>query len=293
MVVAVLSFIASDEEISAGIPRFMTIESNVPATIYFTLDGTTPDTNSPIYSDTFEMPDGENTVILSAFGVDSGDISGPILVQIFAPDITKLDRTHHIKVEGIAVDRFADPTNITEGFDADSNAAVFADDPNIDLRILRSDKGLLGIAEGTVIEIGTPLPPNTPFPFDDPFQAESSPSDNFFNPYAKTIIIDHREDNVIRILNRPYGSMRSLHREAWGVSELSSTDSTYISGGFVKRFYSQKTNTMGSYYFDHHSNRWVVGLQDLPASVPNIGFAYTSQPLVFKWIDRGRHSSIL
>lgn len=293
MVVAVLSFISSEEEISAGIPMFMTIESNIPATIYFTLDGSTPTINSPIYSDTFEMPDGQNTVILSAFGVDADEISGPILIQTFSPDITKLDRTHHIKVEGIAVDRFSDPTNITTGFDADGSAVAFTDIPNIDLRILHSDKGLLGIAEGTVIEIGTPLPSDTPFPFDDPFQAESSPSDSFFNPYAKTIIVDDRKDNVIRILNRPYGSMRMLHREAWGISELSSTDSTYISGGFVKRFYSQKTNTMGSYYFDHNSNRWVVGLQDLPESVPNIGFAYTSQPLVFKWIDRGRHSSIL
>lgn len=292
MVVAILTFTGSTEEITSGIPVSMTIATNIPATIFFTLDETVPTTDSPIYIDTFAMPENQTSVTLSAFGLDSDGYSGPILTQIFAANQTRIDRTRHVGLEGVVVDRFADPLNITVGFDADGTASAFSDITDVDLRVLHSAQGRFGIAEGTVIEIGTPLPSETPSPIDDNFQTSSSPSDEIFNPFARTIVVDYRKTNVVKILNRPYGSIRNLSRDSWGQNELRE-DSTYISGGFIKRFYSAKTNTMGSYYFDQNTYRWVIGLQALPTSVPNIGgFNQTGQPLVFQWIARGRHSTI-
>lgn len=293
MAIVVLSFTGSEEEITAGIPQSMTIESNVPATIYFTLDGTTPTLASPIYIDTFAMPDGETSVSLSAFGIDADGYSGPIMTQVFAPDQTRIDKTRHVGLEGVVVDRFTDPTNIEVGYTAIGVVGTFSDIPRIDLREIRSSEGRLGIAEGTVIEIGTPPPSETPYPFDNSFQIASSPSDDpLFNPLALTITNDHRQDNPVQLINRPFGSMRNLAQDTWGHRELATTDSTYVSGGFIRRFYAPNSNTMGSYYFDHNTSRWVIGLQELPEIPQTIGFNQMSLPLVFRWIEGGRHSVI-
>ena len=84
-----------------------------------------------------------------------------------------------------------------------------------------------------------------------------------------------------------------MHRNDWGRNELGGVDSTYISGGFVKRFYDVNNNIMVSYYFDQNQGRYVKGIQELPSNIPQtIGFNLSAQPLVFKWIERGRHSSI-
>jgi hypothetical protein len=295
MAVVTLTFTSSDEEIVSGIPREMTIDANVPATIYYTVDGTVPTENSPIYIETFEMPDNENSVTLSAFGVDADGYDGPILTQVFAPDTTRIDVTRNIGMEGLVVDRFVDLTNIEDGFDADSDSVRFIDEPLIDLDVIHSSRGRLGIAEGAQIEIGVPDPADTPNPYDNDFVPFSSNADQFFNPYAKTIIMDARIDSDVQILNRPWGSIRkTMSRNLWGRQEIMGTDETYISGGFVRTFYSAKHNTMVSYYFDQNELRNIKSIQDLPENIPGINdnFLFTAPPLVFKWIERGRHSII-
>jgi hypothetical protein len=295
MAVVTLTFTSSEEEIVSGIPEEVTIESNVPSTIFFTLDGTVPTENSPIYVDVVTMPDNENSVTLSAFGVDADGYDGPILTQVFAPDTTQIDVTRHVGLEGFVVDRFVDLTDTEDGFDADSDPVRFIDHPLIDLDVIHSSQGRLGIAEGAQIEILVPDPTDTPNPFDDDFVPFSSNADQFFNPYAKTIIMDARIDSDVQILNRPWGSIRkTMTRNDWGRPEIMGTDSTYISGGFVKSFYSRKHNTMVSYYFDQNELRNVKSIQDLPENIPGIrdNFLFTAPPLVFKWIERGRHSII-
>jgi hypothetical protein len=137
MAIVVLTFIGSEDEISSGIPRTVTIESNIPATIYFTLDGSTPDRNSPIYVDTFTMPDNMTSVILSAFGVGADDIDGPILVQTFAPDMSHVTISKNIGPEGVTVDMADDDTNITNGFGPSGEAVRFLDIDPIYLDIIK------------------------------------------------------------------------------------------------------------------------------------------------------------
>jgi len=295
MAVVTLTFTSSDEEIVFGIPRTVTITANIPATIFFTLDGTVPTENSPIHVTSVSMPDNENSVSLSAFGIDADGYSGSILTQVFAPDTTRIDITRHVGLEGFVIDEFANLQNTEDGFDADGNAVRFFDVPLLDLNVIHSSAGRLGVAAGAQIEVSTPNPVDTPTPFDDNFVPFSSNADQLFNPHARTIIMDNRIDSDIQILNRPWGSIRkTMSRNDWGRSEIMGTDETYISGGFIRAFYSRKNNAMVSYYFDQNELRNIKSIQDLPDGIPGIrsNFTYAAPPLVFRWIERGRHSTI-
>lgn len=293
MSVVVLTFTSSDEEIVSGVPRTVTIESNVPSTIYYTLDGTTPNTDSFIYTDTLEMPEGDSSVTLSAFGIDFDGYESSVLTQLFAADQTQITVSRMIGAEGFVVNRYDDLTDTEWGFDADGYAVSYIDHPIEDLDIIRSDRGYLGIYQGAQIEVSTPLPSDTAYPFDDDFEATTTPEQaEFFNPYAKSIVMDSRINNDLRIINRPFGSMRTLARDDMGFGQLSGTDSTYVSGGFLRRFYSPQNNIMVSYYFDHNEIRHVKNIQGLPSIPRTLGFNSLSQPLVFQWIERGRHSAI-
>jgi len=298
MAVVTLTYVGSEQEIVSGIPQTMTIETNIPATIYFTLDDSTPTTDSPIYIDTFEMPDGLNSVTLSAFGVDSVGISGSTLTQIFAPDVTRITVSRSVGMEGFVLARADTGNDTPDGFDADGATARFIDVDLETLDIIRDDRGYIGVAEGTEIKVGKPNPSDTASQIDDDFVPFSTPEiAELFNPSAKVILIDTRKDNDLQPLLRPYGSLHDPYKESNGKRiREPADDATYVSGGFVRRFYNARNNIMVSFYFDHNESRWVKNIQELPeniATTNNIGIQHRAgPPIVFEWIYRGRQSSI-
>ena len=293
MAVVTLTFSGSDELITDGIPRFMTIESNISSTIYFTVNGATPTTNSTIYTGTFEMPTGQTSVILSAFGIDSNGVAGPILTQTFAADVSDISTGRHTGQEGFVLDWYADETNTPTGYDADGDEARFIDVYYETLDLKKASAGAEGLGEGAALEVLVPSPEDTPSRIDDQFQIFSTPEvGELFNPEAMYITIDNRIDNDIRIIPRPYGSLQNIYRE-YGGKRVREPGAPYITGGFVRRFYNEKNNVMVSYYADFNEPRYVKNIQDLPLDIPGIvGEERHNIPLVFKWIYRGRHSSL-
>lgn len=292
MAITVLTFTASEEEISSGIPRSITIEANIPSTIYFTIDGTTPTINSPIYVDPIEVPTGINSLTLSAFGIDGDNEVGPTLTQFFAPNTTRITVSRLIGAEGFAIDRADFGDDISTGFDADGAEARFVDVDPSTLNIIHSSRGFEGLTNGIAVSVNIPAPSETPSLLDDNFQPFSTPQQaEFFNPYAKMILIDNREDNDIQLMPRPYGSLSDVYRE-FGGKRLRDTEACYVSGGFVRRFYDAKNRVMASYYFDHNENRYIKNIQELPNNIPNVYFSnMTGMPLIFRWIERGKMSS--
>lgn len=297
MTVVTLTFTGSEEEIVSGIPRTMTITSNIPSTIYFTIDGTTPTISSPIYTGTFNMPDGVNSVTLSAFGVDGSNNAGAILTQVFAPDTTRITVSRIVGSEGFVISRAETGDNTPSGYTADGETARFIDVDLETLDIIRKDVGYNGIAEGTAISVNVPNAESTGSLIDDGFVPFSTPEvGELFNPNARMIMIDNRKDNDLRLIMRPYGSLNDPYREFGGkrIRETTS-DAMYISGGFVRRFYSTKNNIMVSYYYDNNEGKYVQNIQELPSNIKNtnnIGVNSSGPPLVFQWVYRGRQSSI-
>jgi len=297
MAIVTLSFTGSEEEIASGIPKYMTIESNIPATIYYTLDGSTPTFNSSIYIDTFGMPDAMTSVILSAFGVDGLNNIGPILTQTFSADVTRVTVARNVGMEGFVLNRANMGPDYPDRYGPDGYVATFLDVDPETLDIIRKEHGINGIEPGTVIEIGYPIP-SDPWTIDETeFVPFSSPEKaQFFNPHARMIVIDNRKNNEINLTLRPFGSLSNIYKEFGGKRiREAADDATYVSGGFVRRFYDAKNNIMVSYYFDHNESRYIKNIQALPSNikVTNIGLqASASLPLVFQWIYRGRQSSI-
>jgi hypothetical protein len=92
---------------------------------------------------------------------------------------------------------------------------------------------------------------------------------------------------------RPLGSLNNIYKEFGGKRlRESADDATYVSGGFVKRFYDAKNGIMVSYHFDHNESRWIKNIQTLPNNIPTISGYTTTTPLVFRWLVRGRQSSL-
>lgn len=294
MSVVTLTFIKSEEEISSGIPERVTIESNIPATIFFTIDGSTPTTDSPIYISSVEFPTGVNSVILKAFGIDSSNEIGPTLIQTYAPDLTQIDIARFIGSEGLVVDRAGLGEDIPTGFDADNQPARFIDADPSEYEFLVSDSDHQGIGEGLLIRVKPIREETNPSFKDDNFEPFSTPEKaEFFNPTARTILIDNRLENDVKIIPRPYGSLHNIYQE-FGGKRLREPEATYVSGGFVKRFYDARNKVMVGYYFDHNEGRYVKNIQELPNNIPGFGGGLWTVPLVFKWLGRdGRQSSIL
>lgn len=298
MAVVTLTFTGSEEEITSGIPQTVSISSNVPATIYYTIDGTTPTLLSSVYVGDINLPDGQDSVILSAFGVDSEDNAGPILTQTFAADTTRITVSRNVGQEGFVLSRPNDGDNIPVGFDVNGEAAMFLDVDPETLDMVISDRGFEGIAPGARIEVGVPDPTTTPSFKDDNFEPFSTPEiAEFFNPKAKMIVIDTRKDNDLNPVLRPFGSLNNIYDEFNGFRiREAADDATYVSGGFVRRFYDAKNNVMVSYYYDNNEGRYIKNIQKLPANIKPIAIMgnqnKSGQPLVFKWIYRGKQSSI-
>lgn len=295
MSILVLSFLESSQEIVAGVPEFVEILSNIPATIYYTIDNTIPTLESNIYIQPIYFPvDGTSSFILSAFGIDGDGYSSLILTQIFSADQTKLTATRRFGDEGVVVDSFSNQTNIINGFNADSVAARFIDIPIEKLNIIHSEKGFDGIGEGTQIKVNIPDPKTTSNPYDDNFEETTTPQfAALFNPYALTITIDNRIHNEVSTLLRPWGSLENIYTEFNGKRLRSSADDAcYVSGGFVRRFYSKEKNTMVSFYFDHNASKWIKNIQVLPNNIPSpYGQISGENSHVFQWIPRGKQGS--
>lgn len=287
MAITTLTFIRSDEEITSGIPREITITSDILATIYFTLDGTVPTLDSAVYINPFTLPDAETSVILSAFGVDSEEESGPILTEVFAADTSDATVSRIVGSEGYVLRDTDSELGVSTGFDADSDDARFIDVNLEEIDIIK--KGDL------VVEVSYPDPKDTGTYIDDGFVPFSTPEfAEFFNPTANMIVIDNRIDNEVELIPRPNGSLYNVYTHDGGKRVRSTADeSSYMSGGFGRRFYSAKTNTMVSYYYDHNNSHYIKNIQVLPDDIKTAqgGLNYTI-PLVFKWLPRGRQSSI-
>jgi hypothetical protein len=86
MAVICVTVTQSSEQVVSGIPRTVSITTNIPATIFYTLDGTTPTLFSTIYTGPIFLPFDQLLVTLQILATNGTD-SSPIVVEQYQTNI--------------------------------------------------------------------------------------------------------------------------------------------------------------------------------------------------------------
>jgi len=300
MAVITISAFESASQLISGVPMLVALETNVPATIFYTLDGSVPTVFSAVYLDPIIMPT-ISTVRLRALAVSGSDIG--YFDITYSTDTTDLVISRRIEGygAGIVVDAYNVPYVLMDGYGVDSQGEVdvpvrFSDYELQDLDIKYSRTGPDGEGLGTIITMGMP-------PYSQLEKASAvdwnptTPNHQnvFFNPKSLYITIDGRdgyEDQIVSphvIINRPWAGTRNSVKYLQGKEMYE--PQPYISGGHVRTHYNYEKGIAVAYYFDHNETRWIKSIQSFdPNTVPQgIGSRrLVGGPLVFKWIYNKR-----
>jgi len=291
MAIISISTIESEEQISSGIPRKISIFANIICNIHYTLDGTDPDLFSDIYTDTIITPTDKDPLILKVFATDGVD-SSPIFTYEYSSNLSdgvKLSRVTTLNEPGqiypnrypygsgdISLDNFYtsssnsgenvnDPSlpRVSDGYNAEGEADGYTNLPftleNYKIKYSTTDYlGQYGRGIGN-------LPGSTDGNSEvretqvSPPPQESYMDSKFFDPRAFVIFQDVSKEDP----NEP----AQINRQFFSLESNSSRDGTYLyntgdvvapSGAFLRSYYNPRDETMTYYYYDNKANRWLI-----------------------------------
>lgn len=306
----------------AGIPSTVTLDTNVPATIFYTLDGTDPTVDSFVVVGPIEMPTNRGSATLKAFATDGVNFS-PIITQQYITDVIGGRNPHDMafvheepgatfpfgdRVEncssttfgntaGVIVDEKTDPRRQPDGYDGTDTGtgAGFFIPPKAQYEILFSETDSIG---RTGVGIGT-LPGRVLWvkSRNNNVQKESSDMQKpLFDPRALVIFQDSSEepyDPTVPKINRPYFDLEDQAKARDGALLTVDTDAISPAGSFLKAHYTPNNNTMTYYYYDNRVGRWIISKEPYTASqnpTTNLSGLVTRSSrgqgvgMIFKWI---------
>lgn len=289
MAVITIITTASTEQIVAGIPRTIAISTNIPSTIFYTLDGTTPDLFSTIYTSPIFLPTDQLSVtlsILASNGVDSSSVvSETFITNMVDGTNARLPRsstsaeaeenipglypfgTNPIQPNatfenpanaGITVDNPALPSTPT-GFDGAGNPNAFTNAPfnttNYSIKYSTTDW-----QNNPGLNIGT-LPATVKLQVEPPPPETTDQNSNTFDPRAFVIFQDAstEDPNSPPHINRMHFSLEDPEKTRDGNSFYTSgLDAPPPSGSFLRSHYNPRTNCITYYYLDTWTNKWII-----------------------------------
>jgi len=282
----------------SGIPNNVILTTNVPATIFFTLDGTEPNLFSQIYLAPIDLPT-TGTVrlrVLAVSGADTGRLS-----VVYSTDSSELSAPRRLPADGgasVVVDAYGVDPVVLDGYKPDDIGEViiparYADKLLKCYEIKCSRTGPDGYGPGTCVTLG-PVPAEQRELASAVDPEASSPNDDnvFFNPRSLYIVLDGRDgygDESVYPINRPWGSSVDVVKYLQGRELLGS--SPYISGSHLRTFYNPDKGIAVAYYLDMNEQRWIKSIQNYdPTQVPQAlgDRRQTGQPLVFRWVYNRR-----
>lgn len=295
MAVISLTVTQSSSETISGIPNTITITSNVPTIIFFTLDGTVPNVNSSVYFGPIRLPIHLPSVTLNILASD-GTNTSTLITQTFTADLSTIDNI-------TAGARAPQATLANIGNSANSNSLFPFGTTNPGSNITYTG---IGNSNNTIYNEALPAIPNgynadgipTSFSnealdvFGSPPAIEnknvtlignnspvhdekifSSNNDKLFNPKALVIYHDASNTDPLTptIINRSQFSLENPESIKDGI--LLSThnlNSPTITGSFIKSHYNPNTGTMKTYYRDSSVNRWIISEWQYTPTTPNL-----------------------
>lgn len=282
----------SSDEVLSGFPEYVEFSTSTPATVFYTLDGTTPDDDSDIAVGQVYLPTDGTILTLKAIAI-AGAQESDVLEETWFTDSTDLGRTRMQGKEGVAVLRAGDATVDSISVDQDGNPAQATAVELVELDFIASTTNRIGEKNSQEL---------TSLDFVN-FQLDksvaqtthvSSPDDINFDPNAQLIVIDgstqeNLDNQIVKIINRPHGTMDVtspfLQRRP---QELD-----LVSGNFVRTMTNPRTGKIVFYYRESRENRWIKSVQQTQPISQNLTRNVTGiESFVFKWIEDRSMSKI-
>lgn len=325
MAVISISIIESEEQVVMGIPRNISIDTNIPSSIFYTLDGTDPTLFSEMYIGSIKMPTNLLSITLKVFATN-GDDSSPIISETYVTNMLGNTRLPHSATDvpagtnmpglypygtnpiqplgtylnpgdaSITVDN-PDLPEILSGYNADGYPTGFTNQPynleNYSIRYTTTDfRGQMGPNIGT-LPGGVIIPPDVPTP------EQTDINSNLFDPRAYVIFQDTSKENPEDPphINRQFFSMENSERVRDGNNFYNSgLDSPPVTGSFLRSHFNPRDNTITYYYMDSTVNKWIISKtpytpQEGAAGTNLSGMVLSKNPgsrYVFEWVPFAR-----
>lgn len=294
----------------AGIPDSVVITTNVPSTIFYTLDGSVPNTFSPIYISKIILPTNLLKLILSIYATNGSDHSA-IITKEYDIDPSLVSTTAGDRLPRAAYTQSNNSNNLYSLFPYGTNssgptskplnpskAGITTYDPLLPSTPIGFDGS--GISDGYVnknnlsfkysqiyskqdregqVLSGTGNLPakvdiigkSTEVQF---VQEQSHKSEKIFNPKAMVIFTDSTADDPTNptIIMRSSFSLEPLELTKDGALNFTtSPDTASATGSFIRSFYNARTNTYTSYFYDNSVNRWIIQSTPYQPTTQNVG----------------------
>jgi hypothetical protein len=288
LTVITVSITESPVQKVAGIPLTIDLSTNIAATIFYTLDGTTPTILSDIYITTIEMPLDVGRVTLKAFATDGVNISSVVTeeygttvigdrfphaavstqTQGYASlnlfpfgDVSPEPHVTYGNVGGVTVDD-PDVTGIPDGFDGTATG-THADQTDLEYRlhnyeVIYSETN----SKGEYSQFVGTLPATVTIRVPPPAPGYSEVDDALFNHNALVIYQDGTKepyDPNITHVNKQFFSLGNDETVRDGSNyRTTALEGANITGSMTSYFYNPREDTYTFYYRDSESNRWII-----------------------------------
>jgi hypothetical protein len=310
MAVITITITESVLEKYAGIPASVTVATNIPATIFYTLDGTDPTIASSVATGPIVMPNDVGQVTLKVWATD-GSSQSTIVTEEYGTT-TVPQRQPHDKITGLdtTIRRATYPFGSSAPTPGVNGIYGNTGGTTVDAPLIQGyPAGWDGTATGTPATetdlapdaasglapydwlfsetdkigergrgIGTVPAHTVIIPDDSNDVPEASDANSpFFDPRAMVIYQDSREppyDEDIPQLNRPSFSLERADRARDG-RMLGVEGGVAPTGSVLKSQFNPRDNTITFYYYDNRTTRWIISKEEFQPRSPNL-FNYAS-----------------
>jgi hypothetical protein len=322
MTVISVSVTNSETEILAGVPRTVTISTNVPALIFYTLNGSAPNLFSTQYTGPIFLPTDQLTIILNILATNGTD-SSPIVTEIYQTNMVdsnlrfprnNTDEPPGFNLQGlypfgdnevpsenlfgnpadvgVTVDNPALPATPT-GFDGKGNPTGFTNHPFdiVNYNIVYSTQNAEGETGPGIGNLPAKVQIDPPQPSIGPEQTNQF--SNTFDPKAFVIFQDSTKENPNDPpqINRMHFSLENNERARDGNAYFNTgLDAPPVSGTFLRSHYNPRTNMITYYYLDTWTNKWIISTQpftpngSFDGNLTGIKISGTGAGMVFEWL---------